>query len=89
MQNGYEEIASLIGEVEAELKAKGSKERRSWWETLSGGRGGKPRIVAGREFPVLYAAQKRQRKPVTPNALRNSKRERPPQIQPKGRWPRK
>lgn len=87
MQNGYDEVASLIDEVVAELKAKGSKERRNWWDTLSGGPGGKPRIVAGREFPVLYAAQKRQGKPITVNALRNRKREKPPPIQPTARWP--
>lgn len=86
MQNGYEDVASQIDEVIAELKAKGSKERRNWWDTLSGGPGGKPRIVAGREFPVLYAAQKRQRKPITPNALRKSKREKPPKPEPTGRW---
>jgi hypothetical protein len=88
IQNGYEEVASLIDEVVAELKAKGSKERRGWRETLSGGSDGKPRIVAGREFPVLYAAQKRQGKPVTPNAIRKSKREKPPPVQSTARWDR-
>lgn len=85
-QNGYEEVASLIDEVVAELKAKGSRERRNWWDTLSGGPGGKSRIVAGREFPVLYVAQKRQNKPITANALHKSKRERPPKLKATGRW---
>jgi len=85
-QNGYEEVASLIDEVLAERKAKGSKERRNWWDILSGGRDGKPRIVAGREFPVLYAAQKRQGKPTTSNAVRRSKREKALGIRISGRW---
>lgn len=86
MQNGYEDVASLIDEVLAELRAKGSKERRNWWDTLSGGSGGRPRIVAGREFPVLRVAQKRQGRPFTPNAICRNKREQPPKPRAGGRW---
>jgi hypothetical protein len=86
MANGYEDVAKLIDDVLLDLKSKGSKERRSWWEVLSGGVDGKARIVAGREFPVLYAAQKRQGKRITPNAIRRNKREQPPKIRITGRW---
>jgi hypothetical protein len=86
-QHGYEDVATLIDEVLAELKAKGSKERRNWWDILSGDRHGNPRIVAGRKFPVLAVAQKRQGKTVTPNAIRSRKRAAPPEIRKTGRWP--
>jgi hypothetical protein len=86
-QNGYEDVATLIDEVLAELKAKGSKERRNWWDILSGDCHGNPRIVAGRKFPVLAIAQKRQGKPVTPNAIRSKKSAAPPKIRKTGRWP--
>ena len=86
-QNGYEDVATLIDEVLAELKAKGSKERRNWWDILSGDCHGNSRIVAGRKFPVLAVAQKRQGKPVTPNAIRSRKRAAPPEIRKTGRWP--
>jgi hypothetical protein len=86
-QNGYEDVATLIDEVLAELKAKGSKERRNWWDILSGDCHGSARIVAGRKFPVLAIAQKRQGKSVTPNAIRGKKRKAPPEIRKTGRWP--
>ena len=85
-QNGYENVAALIDEVLAELKAKGSKERRNWWDILSGDSHGNSRIVAGRKFPVLAVAQKRQGKKVTPNASRGRKRQAPPEIRITGRW---
>jgi hypothetical protein len=85
-ENGYDDIVALIDEVLADLKAKGSKERRNWWEILAGGRNGKPLKVAGREFPVLYAAQKRQGKTITANAIRRKKMERPPPVRETGRW---
>jgi hypothetical protein len=86
IENGYQDVADQINEVLVALKSSASRERRSWWDILSGGRNGKPRIVAGREFPVLYAAQRRQGKPITPNAVRRRKREVPPEIQATGRW---
>ena len=84
--NGYDDVVVLLDEVIAALYAKGSKERRNWWEILAGGANGKPRFVAGREFPVLYAAQKRQGKPVTANAIRRHRREAAPEIRKTGRW---
>lgn len=88
-QNGYEDVVELIDEVMAELAARGSKERRNWWDVLAGGRNGKPNVVAGREFPVLRAAQIRQGKPVTPNAICRNQAEQPPDVVRTGRWPKK
>jgi len=88
-QNGYEDVVELIDEVLAELAARGSKERRNWWDVLAGGKDGKPNAVAGREFPVLRIAQIRQGRPVTPNALSRKKNEQPPDAVRTGRWPKK
>lgn len=85
-RNGYEDYAELIDEVMAEWKAKGSKERRDWWEKMSGGINGKPCVIAGREFPVLAAFQIRQGKPVTENAERRNANEVAPKIQKQARW---
>ena len=68
-QNGYEDVVELLDEVMATLAARGSKERRNWWDILAGGKDGRPSVVAGREFPVLRVAQARQGKPITPNAI--------------------
>ena len=57
-QNGYEDVVELIDEVVATLAARGSKERRNWWDVLAGGKDGRPSVVAGREFPVLCVAQR-------------------------------
>jgi len=69
LQNKYEDVATLIDEVTDEWKAKGKHTRRNWWEILAGDVKGNPRLVAGREFPVLRAAQLRQGVPATPNAI--------------------
>lgn len=60
IDNDYNDIAELIDEVTAEWDRKGKKTRRNWWEVLAGDRNGKPRVVDGREFPVLRAARLRQ-----------------------------
>lgn len=88
-QNDYEDVVELIDEVLAELAAKGSKERRNWWDVLAGGKDGKSMIVAGREFPILRVAQIRQGKPITPNAICRNENEQPPDVVRTGRWPRK
>jgi hypothetical protein len=87
--NGYEDVAALIDEVMAEMKARGSKQRRNWWDVLAGGGGGKPIVVSGREFPVLKVAQRRQRKRVTKNAISRNRKEAPPEVTATGRWSRK
>jgi hypothetical protein len=86
-ENRYQDIANLIDEVTAECKGRGSRERRNWWDVLAGGTGGRPCIVSGREFPVLWSAQRRQGRPTTPNALRRNVREKAPPVRTSGRWP--
>jgi hypothetical protein len=85
-RNGYEDYVALINQVEAEWKAKGSKERKNWWLIMSGGSNGRPKTVCGRVFPVLAAFQERQGKPVTANAERRNKNEEAPKIQTQTRW---
>jgi hypothetical protein len=88
-ENSYVDIADLIDSVRAELKAKGSKERRSFYEVLAGGKDGQPIVVSGHEFPVLKTMQLRQGKPITPNAIQRSPHEQPPDVVPTKRWPRR
>ena len=86
IENRYEDVAALIDEVTNELKAQGKRTRRNWWEILAGGANGKPRVVAGREFPVLRVAQIRQGVPVTKSAIARSRKEQPPAVKITGRW---
>jgi hypothetical protein len=88
-QNGYEDVAALIDRVMAEIAAAGSRQRRNWWDTLAGGKGGGPVTVNGHEFPVLRVAQIRQGKAVTPKALCRNPHEQPPDVIATARWPRK
>jgi hypothetical protein len=89
-RNGYSNIAAMIEEIIAEFEAAGSKERRNWGDTLSGGKDGKPAVVARREFPVLKSAQESRNKPVTPKAIRSSEEHEPfPRPRQTGRWPKK
>jgi DNA adenine methylase len=85
-ENGYTDVAKLIDEVTSEWKAQGKQTRRNWWEVLAGGSNGKARVVAGRAFPVLWAAQSRQGLPVTDNALHRGSHEGPPVARIGGRW---
>lgn len=85
-KNGYEDVADLIDEVMAEWKECGSGERRDWWDILAGDGNGQPRVVAGRKFPVLWAAQRRQARKPTANALKRNSREKPPPIRHTARW---
>lgn len=72
-ENKYEDIANIIDEILEEWEKEGKKTRRNWWDKLAGKKDGKPCIVSGREIPVLKAAQIRQKKPITKNAIcRNS-----------------
>jgi len=51
--NSYEDIVDQIDQAMAKMTARGSKQRRNWWDILSGGKDGKPCVVEGIEFPVL------------------------------------
>ena len=78
-ENSYGDVADLIDKVIDEWKSQGKHTRRNWWDILAGDAKGRPRIVAGREFPILRAAQSRQGVSATENALcRNSNEEIPP-----------
>src|SRR5262245_10775348 len=87
-ENNYADVAALIDEVMAEFEASGSKERRNWADVLSGGKDGKPAVIAGREFPVLAAAQVSRNKPVTANAISRNENEEFPGVRKTGRWPK-
>ncbi len=86
IENNYSDIATLIDDVQQEWRVAGKRTRRNWWEILAGGADGKPRIVGGRPFPVLRAAQRRQGVPETDNAECRNSREDFPFIQLTGRW---
>ncbi|HEX5705493.1 MAG TPA: hypothetical protein VFX97_19995 [Pyrinomonadaceae bacterium] len=88
-QNNYDDVVSQIDEAMEKIAARGSKQRRDWWKTLAGGANGKPLLVEGIEFPVLQAAQEREGKPITPNAIRRNPNERAPAVVQSGRWPQK
>lgn len=85
--NGYNDIVATIDEIMAEYKQQGKRTRRDWWETLAGDSRGKPRRVAGREFPVLAAAQVRQYGRVFKGATRKRKKENAPPVVLTPRWP--
>src|SRR5688500_6869342 len=87
--NGYDDVVGKMDRAEAIHKAKGSKERRSWWWVLAGRDDGTHRSVDRIEFPILREAQNRQNLKVTPNAIWINKRERAPASQPQKRWSKK
>jgi hypothetical protein len=78
-QNGYDDIVRTIDKIETSWRDAGVSTRRNWWVILAGGRDGEPREVAGFKFPVLAAAQVHEGKRVTPNAVRRSRGEVPPE----------
>jgi hypothetical protein len=84
--NGYEDVVDLIDQAMAKMAGRRSKQRRNWWDILSGGEKGKPCIVEGIKFPVLRIAQVRQGKPITPNAVTRNPKELPPDVRATGRW---
>jgi len=51
--NGYEDVVRLIDDAIAKMASRGSKQRRNWWDILSGAADGKPCVREGIEFPVL------------------------------------
>jgi len=87
--NHYEDVVTLIEQAEAKVTARGSKQRRNWWEVLAGGINGKPSVREGIEFPVLRAAQIHQGKEITPNAICRNLNEQPPSAWRTARWPQR
>jgi len=80
LENGYQDIAKTIDEIIDEWHSQGLKTRRNWWDILAGSPSGNPRAVAGREFPILKAARKRQGLKPIKNAISRQKREKAPPI---------
>jgi hypothetical protein len=89
LKNNYDDVVALIDEAIRKIEEKGKKSRRNWWDTLAGGPDGRPLSREGITFPVLRAAQIRQGKPVTPNAIRRNENEEPPDVVATKRWPRR
>jgi hypothetical protein len=86
-ENGYADVADMIGQIMDEWKATGKKTRRNWWEMLAGGRHGRPRRLGACEFPILKSVQIRQGLPVTPNAIqRDEEKQAPPKPRMTARW---
>lgn len=85
-ENGYEDVVALIDDVTTEWKARSIRTRRDWWDILAGDSAGEARFVAGRPFPVLWAAQERQGRPHTKNALKRNRSEVPPPVKHTLRW---
>ena len=85
-ENQYTDVADRIDEVVSEWKSQGNHTRRNWWEILAGNAKGRPRVVVGREFVVLRAAQLRQGVPITKNAICRNPNEEIPPIQITRRW---
>lgn len=77
--NDYDDVADMIDAVMTEWQKAGKTTRRNWWDVLCGDADGRPCKVAGREFPVLVAAQRRQKRPITKNATQRSKTESTPE----------
>lgn len=79
LENKYRDVAALIDEITQEWDVEGKQTRRNWWEILAGDAKGNSRVVAGRKFPVLRAAQLRMGVPVTPGAICRNPNEEMPQ----------
>jgi hypothetical protein len=88
-ENEYDNIAELIDGFIEKWKLAGKRTRRNWWEILAGGKSGRPRTIDGIEFPVLKAAQIRQRMPITANAISHRGESSPPAPRESGRWPKR
>lgn len=88
-ENDYIDVLLLINEIIYEWEMSGKRTRRNWWGILAGDKNGNPRKVSGREMPVLRAAQIREGRTITSNAICRNKEE---IIVPKwktNRWPSK
>ena len=88
-EHGYADVAQLIDDALEQWEREGVNTRRNWWDILCGGKEGQPKNFGGREFPVLRAAQVRQGRLITANAICRNPNEQPPGAWKTGRWPKK
>ncbi|HTR50287.1 MAG TPA: AAA family ATPase [Kofleriaceae bacterium] len=58
--NDHDDVADRIDAILAKWRARGSGQRRNWWDVLAGNEAGKPKKVEGVTFPVLAAARRRK-----------------------------
>lgn len=72
-ENGYDDVLAKIGKIVDGWKKNKVKTRRNWWEVLAGDSKGRPRAVAGEEFPIIGAIRKRQGLPPTATAISRPK----------------
>jgi hypothetical protein len=79
LENNYEDVASKIDEVIKKWQIQGKRTRRNWWDVLAGDRKGKPKMIEGVEFPVLRAAQIRQGRQISMNAMCRNEHEKLPE----------
>ena len=91
IQNNYPEVVKIIDDYVAYNKARGSGEKRNFWDLLAGRKNGDPVNRNGFVFPILESIRT-ARKPNFPNAksaIKKNKREIvPPPIE-QARWTRK
>jgi len=88
LENNYEDVAEIIEKILMEWKRESKATRRTWWDVLAGDKNGNPRKIEGIELPVLRAAQIRQGKQITGNALCRNEEEKLPQTVRGNRWQR-
>jgi hypothetical protein len=72
VDNQSEDIAALIDEALRRIVGKRKTSRRNWWDTLAGGKDGRPMVREGITFPVLRVAQIRQGNPSRPTQYRET-----------------
>jgi DNA adenine methylase len=59
IRNGHDDVAERIDIIERIWRSRGNRTRRSWWRVLAGTPSGRPRTVAGYQFPVINVARER------------------------------
>ena len=86
IENGFPAVAQTISDIEKEWHERGKHTRRNWWEVLAGNKRGNPRVIAGREFPVIAEIRARQKLKPTQSAVSTGCGKRVPKPLAQGRW---
>lgn len=79
--NGYDDTAKQIQTIVSTWRSAKLKTRRNWWDVLAGDKQGRPREVAGVEFPVIAAIRKRQGLHPVPGAISKPGEKAPPPME--------